>query len=66
VFLVVTHALNVQMDYTKIMRQILKHVFQHVEMDLKLEMKSEMMVTRIPEMDVQLIDLQLIQVGCVY
>jgi hypothetical protein len=62
----VTHALNVQMDFIRIVRQILKHVFQYVETVLKQQMKSEMMVTQILEMDEQLIDLQLKQVGCVH
>jgi hypothetical protein len=66
VFQVVTHAPNVQMDFIRIMCQILTNVFQYVEMALKQQMKSETMVTQQPLMDVQLIDLQLRQAGCVY
>jgi hypothetical protein len=62
----VTHALNVQMDYTRMMCQILMNVSQYVEMALKQEMKSETIITHWPEMDVQLIDHQLKQAGCVY
>jgi hypothetical protein len=58
--------IDIQMDYTRIMHQILMNASRYVEMALKQEMKSEMMETQLPLMDVQLIDLQLKQAGCVY